>query len=372
MVSRAHMVWGMALLLLAGASPAEAGARACRLWNCGVGGSVGFDDTACAPCEPIQWQEVECQVMVPQTTYETRKIVTTEYRTEMQERTVTRYKSVPRELTRQVNYTVCDPVVRERDVNYVTCRPVWEEKQVPYTYMVPVYEQKQATRTVMDPVWEDVQRSFTVMIPEVRWHTGTRMVCRMEPVTTSRTICVDRGHWETEVIGMATACNPCDPCQTVCRPITRPVWKPCLVQQQIPCTTYRPVQVPVEYRYCTTHCRPETRTCTQRVCRYQPREVAYNYTVCRYVPKTETRTIRVCRYVQETHTRKQTWTEMVPRTETRTENYTVYDCVPTQHTVQVPVCVPVSVEKEISVPVCRMVPQTVTRRVPVACPTCVQ
>lgn len=366
---RCQALLGIAILLVGTVSESDAGARrrACRLWNCGVGPYVCVDNVTCQPC--VQYQNVECEVLVPQTVYEARKVMVTEYQQQVQDRTVTVYRQVPREVVREVKNTVYDPVVKQREVPHVTCRPVVEEKEVSYTYCEPVYEQKQGVRTVMDPVWEDVTREYTVQVPRQEWKTTTRMVCRMEPVTTSRTVTVDRGCWETRVVGTVPVCGPCD--TVACRPIVNKVWCPNLVQVEVPCTTYRPVQVPVEVRYCTTVWEPQVRKCVQRVCRYQPREEVYNYTTCRMVSKTGVRKVQVCRYVQETSVRVVDYTEWVPRTEVREVKSTVYDCVPEEKVVQVNVCVPVQVEKEIQVAVCKMVPQTVTRRVAIPCEDCV-
>ena len=374
MTVRPSVCWSVILLLAGVIGEADAGPRrACRLWNCGVGGYNCFDPACCLPCGPIcppvQFQDVECQVLVPQTHYEARRILVTQYTQQMREQVVTTYRHVPREIVRQVNHVVMDPVQREREVPVVTCRPVWEEIQVPYHYCEPVYEQHQAVRVVMDPVWENVERPYTVMVPHQQWHVGQCMVCRWEPVQTTRPVCVDRGHWEEVVVGMVPMCHPCDPCHTVCRPLTCRVWKPCLVQEQVPCTTFRPVQVPVEFRYCTTEWVPQQHVAVQRVCRLQPREVPCHYTTCRWVTRVAHRMVRVCRQVQETSVRIERFTEWVPRNEVREVRCIVHDCVPTQQVIQVPVCVPVQVEREIHVPVCTLVPQVVVRRVPVLCPT---
>jgi len=378
MRTRSYMVWGMLLLLAGMVSEAEAGPRrACRFWNCGVGAPVCLDVQTCQPCQPvcapIQYQEVQCQVYVPHTELETRQITVTQYRNELQDRTITVWKHVPREVVQQVSHTVCDPVVREREVPVVTCRQVWEPREVSYTYVEPVHEQHEAVRTVMDPVWEDVTREYTVMVPRPEWHTGTRMVCSWQPVTVQRPICVDRGYFEDRVIGMVNACLPCGPCgpvQAVCRPIIARCWRPNLVTEHVPCTVMQPVQTPVEFQYCTMRFEPEVRTCVQRVCRMVPREVPYTYTTCRWVPKTGVRTVQVCRYVQETSSRVERYTEMVPRTEVRDVRSVVYDCVPEEKLIQVPVCVPEQVQQTVQVAVCKMVPQTVVRRIPVLCPTC--
>ncbi len=373
MTLRSSLFWSV-LLLLSGMIDSEAEARprrACRLWHCGVGPYTCMDTLHCQPicpplCPPMQFQDVECQVLVPQTHYETRKIWVTQYTQEMREQVVVTHRHVPREVVHQVNRVVCDPVVREREVPVVRYRPVWEEKLVNYHYCEPVYEQHEAKRVVYDPVWEDIQRPYTVMVPRQEWHVGQRMVCRMEPVQTTRPVWVDRGHWADVVVGTAPVCLPCGPggpCHFACRPITCRVWKPCLVTEHVPCTTFRPVQVPVEFRYCTTRWEPQQHVAVQRVCRMQPREVPFQYTTCRMVPRVGQRTIQVCRQVMETDVRVEQYTEWVSRVVPQEVRSIVYDCVPEERKIQVPVCVPVQVEREIQVPVCRLVPQTVVKRV---------
>ncbi len=374
---KAALLMGLTMLLLSSPTTTEARRRACRLWNCGVGPINCLDDYSCAPCGPVcepKWQEVECTVMVPETSYETRRVMTTQYTHEVRQRPVTYYERVPRTEVRQVSYTVCDPVKREKTVPHVTCRPVYEDREVSYNYCEPVYEQKVGYRTVCRAEWDEVPYEYTVMVPRTEWHTGVRKVCHMEPVTAMRTVCVDEGCWVDNVVA-APCCNiGCGPgncgCYTVCRPIICRRWQPNIVQKQIPYMTCRPVYVDQEYRYCTTVCEPQTRTCTRRVCRMVPEKQEYTYTVCHMEQKTAVRNVRVCRYVQETSERVVHYTEMVPRTETREEKYTVYDCVPHEKMVDYTVCVPVQVEKEIQVPVCHMVPKTIVKRIPVPCSTC--
>ena len=409
---RRSVLLGLALLFVTSTSSTEAGRRrVCRLWNFGNGYHSCLDNCTgqlCGPVcsQPCNYQEVECTVMVPQTFYETRKITTTQYQRQQRQRTITVYQRVPRKEVRQVNYTVCEPVIRQREIKHWTCRPVWEQREVPYTYFEPVYEQKKGSRVVMRPVWENIEQQCTVMVPRTVWHTGTRTVCRMEKVTQVRRVCVDRGCWEVATVDQPCCqsslgdcsvdcftyndCNPCfltrrarrrlrracftPVCPTVncgtCLPRTCRVWRPNIVEVEIPHTACRPVYVQEEYRYCTTVWEPQVQTRTVRVCRQVPHQEQFTYTTCRWVRRQGVRKINVCRYVRECSSRVVNYTEWIPRTETREVSCTVYDCVPTEKVITETVCVPVCVEREIQVPVCRLIPQTVVRRIPVPCNSC--
>jgi len=281
------------------------------------------DCCAVKPCPQQTCTTVERTVMVPQTVTETRKVKCTEYRQETRERKVTVYEQVPvkRTVTREYTEWVQEPR---------TC------------------EQKY---TVCTPVWKDVTRKYTVNVPHVEQRQGVRNVVRCVPVKCKRIVCEDQGHWEERPVNpCATSCrNGCAPCPTRCNPCcpqprcVQRVWVPNIVQREIEETVMR-------------------RQCAQEPCTYQ-------VTVCK--PETRTCTTKVCEYKQEIKTRQVNYTVCVPKKRTCSYEVTEYKCVPKETTQKYTVCVPHEVEKEVQVQVCKMVPQTVTEQVPVAapCPT---
>ncbi|MFC1597072.1 hypothetical protein ACFL5Q_03915 [Planctomycetota bacterium] len=235
----------------------------------------------------------------------------------------------------------CRPEVRQRTV--VEYRPVCETKMVErtYTVMVPEVRTKTVECVVNVPVWRDVTQEYTVMVPHCEKRQGTRTVCKMEPVTETRTVMEDQGHWEEQDCPTTCAPKTCRPktcCPKTCAPKTCKVWVPDCVEKEIEVTCMKPTTVEEPYEYTVTVCKPETRTCTQRVqeCKQEVRTQEVCYTVC--VP--------------------QQVTKQCPVTTTR--------CVAEERTVQCTVMVPHEVERV--VPVCRvkMVPKTI--QVPVCCP----
>ena len=176
------------------------------------------------------------------------------------------------------------------------------------------------------------------------------------PVTETRKVCKDEGHWEEREVAVASVrqvcyrtcrmarrarrlsscCSPCTvACETACSPCTTTqvckVWVPNVVEQEVEVTVMKHELVEEPCEYTVTTCVPETRTKTVKVCRmeYEDRTKEVSYTVC------------------------------VPETRSKTLTYTSYQCQPEEKTVTCTVMVPHEVEREVQVCVCRMVPKTV-------------
>jgi hypothetical protein len=169
----------------------------------------------------------------------------------------------------------------------VTCyRTEMRERSVPCTVVRPVYHE------VVTPY------TYTVLVPD--YHNEKR-VC---------TVYTSVPHQVTNNV-------------TYCR--TVPVWSN--VTQWV--TTYN--QVPHQVTYNQTYCRsvPVYSTVTQWVTRYNrvPRQVTYNVTTCHMVPVSCCDPCTGC-----CHTVCQPQVCTVPVT------CTVWECVPVQEAVQVPVC----------------------------------
>ncbi len=349
---------------------------------------------------------VEKTVMVPTWVNETRTVMCTEYQQQQRARTFTVYRQVPETKqveqtytvmvpevhTKTVEYTVNVPVTEERTCQVQVCVPVWEEVERQYTVRVPRWREVEREVTVCVPVTSQVEQTYTVMVPHQEVRTGTRSVCRCVPVTETRTITCDRGHWETQVVevpcttccyrrGCGKGCGSCC-CVTTTRTCCQKVWVPNVVTEEIDVTCYKYETVEEPYECTVTVCRPEQRTRMVNVCSYEQQTRVHKSRVCDYESQVRTCTQRVCRYEMQTReqkyrvcsyrpevrTREVKYTVCTPQTRSRTCNVTTYRCVPEERTENYTVCVPVQVEKQVQVQCCKMVPQTV--QVPVCQPTC--
>ena len=336
----------------------------------------------CAPPPCEQPHYVQKTICVPQWTTETRSVMSTVYDYETRQRTVTRYRCVPETKPVTQTYTVQVPEMRTRTVNYTVQVPVTRHVEREYSVRVPVYRDVQQTYQVSVPVYRTVEQQYTAMVPQQVRRSGVRNVCQTVPVTQTRTICRDRGHWETRQFevpcrqtgcggllgrrdcGHCGGCHPCG-CMTV---VCKRVWVPNIVQEQVPVTYYKTQVVQKPYEYIATVCRPETRTRQVRVCDYRSEQRTRTVKVCEYRVERRTQTVPVCHYETQQRSRQVQYTVCVPQQRTRTYNITTYRQIPEQVTQNYRVCVPRQVQREVQVPVCRMMPKTIT--VPVACYDC--
>ena len=310
-------------------------------------------DNCCNPCDCCEpeVQYVEKTIYCPTWVTETRTVKTCEYKTEERQREVTTYKRVAE--TRIAKKTVCDmvPETRTRTCEYTVSKPVW--KDVTEEYQVCV------------PVWTEVEQTCTVMVPHQETRTGTRTVCRRVPVTVTKTVCVDEGCWQKQMVEVPCRRKPahrkgcgcgscCEPCEVPTRTVCRRVWVPNIVKKEIQCTSCKVVKEQVPCEYTVTVYKPETRTKMVKVCSY----------------KTElrTRTARRCHIELEKKTREVCYTVCIAKTREVEVPITTYRCIPETCTQTYTVCVPVHGEKEVEVRVCKMVPKTV--KVPVCNDCC--
>ncbi len=222
---------------------------------------------------------------------------------------------VPKLVTekRIVKEVVCKPVEREKTIQ--VCRRIVETKTVTRqcTTWEPVREVKTIQYTVRIPEWKVVEQTVPVRVPKVVTCEGVRRVCRKVPVTTTRTICYDAGHWVCTV----------DKCG---RP--RKVWCPNIVTKEVPCTTYR-----LEWD-----------------------EVPYTYKRTIYETKFVTRKVRVCNYRCEVRTKEVPCVRYEPRVVEKQVQVPVYKTVVEEKKVKCIEWVPEVVEREVEVTVCKWVP----------------
>ena len=291
-----------------------------------VSPAVSAAGVCCAPCVQVAQPELVCverEVHVPQWVLETRTVKCVEYRPETREKSITVMRTVP----------------------------VQREVERRYTVLVPQIETDTVTYTVAVPVWEDKEVEYTVLVPRKDVREGVRKVRRTVPVTETRTVVKDQGHWEEQEVTVPVVrhaafrarrmarrarklgcCTPCvDPCQVcevtqVCK-----VWVPDLVEEEVEVT----------------------------VMRHEVVEEPYEYVVLKHEPEVRTKTVKVCRTELEERTKEVRRKVMVPEERVKTLTLTSYEREPEEKTVTYTVLVPHEVEREVQVRVCRMVPKTV-------------
>jgi hypothetical protein len=176
----------------------------------------------------------------------------------------------------------CREVVYQQQQHtcYRTCYDaVCEQKTVTAVRYVPETHYRQCVETYCRPVYETAEREVCYT------------VC--QPVTEMRTVRVCSGHWETQPVPTCApaACTPCGPAAAV---QTCQVWKPEIIEKQVPCTRYVPQTMTKKVPYTTcrmvteqrTHqvpytvCRPEQYQTTVPCVRYVAKQVPYTVTQC--------------------------------------------------------------------------------------------
>jgi hypothetical protein len=271
------------------------------------------------------------------------------------------------------------PETRTRAVTYCVQMPVTRTVSEQYQVQVPTYREIQQTYTVCMPVWTDQTRQYTVMVPQVETRQATRQVVHCIPVSETRTVCVDRGHWEEACASpCSSGCDTCDSscggCRSrrgggcgdsCCAPARR--WVCNYIQEQVPVTVMKTECVSEPYQYQVTVCHPETRTCTVKVCSYVNQTRTATQRVCEYKCETRTCNYNVTECKVEQRTREVPYTVCVAQTRTRQEQVCEYKQVAVEKTEQYTVMVPHEVEQDVQVQVCRMVPKTVTVQVDNCC-----
>jgi hypothetical protein len=295
--------------------------------------------------------------------------------------------------------------------------PVWTEQPEDYNVMVPVLKEIEEEYCVKVPVLQEVPFTYTVNVPHPITNTVNRTVSSVVPVVKTRTmqycvpvtktkkVRVDRGHWENRVEHVpcnsppsqcGSAPTPCNGC--VSQPaapvnashcVCRQVWVPNIVEEE--CSEVVPQHQTAEVQYlvyeqhyntvpheCTCiEYRPEVRNGTKKEVVYKTETRTRPRTIVEYVSEKRTRNKKVLTfkeeertevypvvtYKPEVRTKDVTYTVCVP--EQRTEKYTVTRCdqVPEDRieTYTERICVPVIKEREVQV--CRMVPQVVAMKV---------
>jgi hypothetical protein len=268
--------------------------------------------------------------------------------------------------SRTITVTECRPETRQR--NYTVCKrvPYKETVTEEYTVMVQKTSMRKVTETVYKPVKRVVDQTYTVMVPHTEIRQGVQHVYECRPEQMVRTVCVDRGCWETREIQVPCyaprmrcggcggcgvyAAGPCGSCGGcgICPPPVQTrcvrVWVPKYEYQQVPYTVMKPYLVAKPYQYNVTVCKPEQRTRQVTVCEQVAEQIVREVPVVTCVPEKKTRTFEVTRYKEVN--------------ETKTDNYTVMVPYQVQKTIQVPVvrCVPKTVQTTVRKWVCDPAP----------------
>ncbi len=360
------MALGLTLMAIVGAPRAAAADPGC---GC---------DPVVAPCSHSCVQKV---VMVPQWTTEKRIVTCTQYVPQVREQLVTRYKRVTETQQVERQYTVMVQQPQTRSVTQTVYKPVYETKTRQCQVQVPVWTEQEQQYTCQVPVYETVDKQYTVMVPHQEKRAGTRKVCKIVPVQEVRKVTCDEGHWDSQMVEVPcrggccrvcgrrcrfSGCGCCDQCTPATRTVCRKVWVANLVTREVPVTVCKTVVEDVPYECMVTVCRPEVRTCKERVCHYKTEIRTRKVRVCSYRTESRPQTYQTCKMVPQQVTRQVTCMVCVPKTVTRTCPVTTCKMVPIKEKVRCTIMVPKQVQKEVCVPVCKMVPQTIS----VAAPRC--
>jgi hypothetical protein len=192
-------------------------------------------------CQPaVEWKDVERQVLVSEWVTEKQKVTRTEYKQETTDREITVNQWVQRQdkVSRDVTYYECEK--KSREVTSKVAKTLWKDVEFKYVVNVPTREEKTATRTVRKAQTKDVTYDYTVMVPSTETQTQTFWVWETVPVTKTRKVCEDKGHWEEHQVQVG-GCNPCKSacgsCNTCCNPCpvtcTQKVWVPNVVESTV-------------------------------------------------------------------------------------------------------------------------------------------
>jgi hypothetical protein len=354
MLSRPKLVLLAVVALLAIVAPAFAQCSSCASGGCASGGCAsGGCGSSCGSCCAPAPQYVERTVMCPVMCTENRTVKCVECVCETRTRPITCYECVP--VTKTVQRCCTTMVPEERSCAQTYCVQVPTQRQVTQNYQVCVPTTRTETYqyTVCQPVWTDQVQNYTVMVPHCENRQATRCVCHMVPVTETRMVCEDQGHWEQRCCS-----NPCGCCESCC-PRTYCCWVPNVVQKQIQVTCMKPETVQEPYTYQVTVCTPETRSCTVKVCHYENKVCTGTRQVCETHMENRSCTYTVTECHTEQRSREVKYTVCVPHTETRNEQVCCYETRAVQKTENYTVMVPHETEKVVQVQVCKMVPKTI-------------
>ena len=381
-----NSMWLACVLMVLQGSVAWAGIcgagsyRCCPVEACAATGSY----TACRVQTVTAWKTV-CETVYEPEEYTAKKVV---YEPVYEAVEQTTYRVVQEMSYRDEEYTVCRPVTQQatRTETYCVRRPVtetrWQTRQ--YTVRKPIWEDRvrECRYTVQQPVCETVERECrrTVLRCQTKTVEQERCWTVLKPETRTRTVQRMSGQWQQRVQTIPGAVTwrmmpgPLGfqfcPVQCPPRQVTRRVWCPQTVCQEVPYTVMVPQVVRQKCPVQVTQYVPEVQVqkIPVQVTRMVSREVVQKvlYRVCRVECETKSEQVpyTVCRMVTETKSREVPYTvcRMVSETKTRRVPVCVEKRLPCTSTRQVCRMVP----KEVEVRACRMVPKQIIRQIPCA------
>jgi hypothetical protein len=253
------------------------------------------------PVEQLPPQVVTKTVMVPQVTYKTIAVPGYACKPEVRQATVQACRLVPETKMVSALRTVVEPQRRTWTEHYTACRMTFET----------------------------VERQVTDMVPHRELRQGVRTVCKPVQAQAMKTVCKDLGQWTTKSYVDHAGCT--QTCQ---------VWLPNIVTEQVPVTVWKPQFVQEPYQYEAIVCKPVVRNVVARVPRpiFEPktREVSCVVPVCRLVeqqvPCTSYRTVVEPKVIN--------YTAMVPVPVTRQVTVPVCTLVPKTITYAIGGCGP--------------------------------
>ena len=318
----------------------------------------------------------------------------------MRERKVTVFRCVAETTNVQRQVTDMVPETRTRTETFTVQVPITRQVTQQYQVCVPTFRDVQHSYTVAMPVWGQQEEKFTVMVPHTETRQASRQVVNCIPVAETRSVCVDRGHWEQpcqqtcgysggatvelrrvvaafelwselrSVAARRCGCAGAAAPAVAAAPLCRMTWVPNIVQEPIQVTVMKPQITEVPYQYNVTVCTPETRSRMIPVCHFANQTRNLHRAGVRLPNETRSRTFAVCDFKTEQRSREVQFTVCVPHQRTFTEQVVNYRNVPEEKTEQYTVMVPHEVEKSMCVQVCHMVPHEATVQTCCSCDRC--
>lgn len=328
-------------------------------------------------------------------------------------------------------YTVQVATLRDETFEYTVNvpHPVTEEKTRTVTNAVPVTKTREVERCVPVTTMQTVTKAYghwEDRVEEVAAAPAAPCAAASAPEAScsngSSVVVVRRGLFGRKYCTVASSCGDCSACAPACgaeaagcgsaeggcgsdaagcgsdasgcgapasgcgvATVTRKVWVPNVVTEEVPVTTttmqkdvvsytvYEQQTEEVPYQCTTIVYKPETRTGTKQVVDYVTETRTRTRKQVEYKDETRTRTRKelsyesvtktetypVVTYTNETRTKEVSYTYNVPEVTQEAYEVTRHDTVCEDEVEEYTVSVPVCVMKEVQVQVCKMVPRLV-------------
>lgn len=288
------------------------------------------------------------------------------------------------------SYTVTVPYKEEIEEEYYENESYEETADREYTVKTPVARDVVKPYQVKLPYVEHVPQNYTIRIPYEARETKYREIPKQVPVTKYQMVKRDLGKWVTRTIKVNTyeegedLCG-CPTCCPANRTIRKTIWKPRVVTQKLPYTTFKtvkqrvPYEVPVmKYRQEQrqrmieiTKYRTEVRQAVEKQYSFESSQKTRSYPVTKFRLVRKTRPKTVTRYREETRTKQIPVNEYVTKPELRRTPYTIKEAKVRERDIRLPATREERVREaetytvNVPVPRQRKIIKNVTVRVPV-------